>query len=147
MKDNINIVMFYTFSLLKFEFLNNKELDVNEKILLDVMSYIKEIAAKSINHLSDEEIDKIKKFKDEEKVLEKNDAHYVDFIFSISMFSIFIGRNKDVLDEKTEYETIIICKLFFDTLQAISDNKPELLSKIENSVSVSYEFLESNKLG
>jgi len=80
-------------------------------------------------------------------VLSNNDANYVDFIFAISMFSIFIGRNKNTLDEKIEYQTILICNLFFDTLKAISNNKQDLVSKIEDSVSVSYEFLDKNKLG
>ena len=142
-----NIVMFYTFSLLKFEFLIDKELDTNEKILLDIMSYIKDIAANSLTNLSDSQIDLIKAFKDNEKVLSDNDAHYVDFIFAISMFSVFIGRNKNTLDEKIEYQTILICNLFFDTLKAISNNKQELVSKIEDSVSVSYDCLDKNKLG
>lgn len=139
--------MFYTFSLLRFDMLLGKKLSDNEQILLDVMKYIKDIAGNALNEATEEDIEQIKNFKDTETLLSETEVNYVDFIFAISLFSIFVGRNKNVFDEKTEYQSIIICNLFFETLKAISVDQKDLLNKIENSVSFSYEFLKIHKLG
>lgn len=147
MKSNKNIIMFYTYSLLKFEFLKGKDLGQDEKILLDIMAFVKENSALALDRLNDDEIKNIARFREEETVLSETKTNYVDFIFAISLFSIYVGRNPNVFEERTEYKIIHVCNLFFETLKGISKDKPELLSKVENSVRLSYEFLDKNKLG
>ena len=141
-----NIVLFYTYSLIPQQLMDKKikPSDTNEKVILDILLYIKNIASSNLSNLTDDEIEEISKFRKDEKILNSSEDDFVDFIFAVSIFSISLGKSKTFISEKIDNEAVYLCNLFFNTLNLSSKEKEDLNKKIEKSVLLSYMFLEKN---